>query len=159
MKSSSFKIPEIPTTEQTQIVEELLHIIQQQKDVIQKMEDEISRLKSLIKIRNIGPKYFDGIQLQTGNYKLLINKTGYCPQRFNIDIQNQDITKQVILKKKTRSGCTEKRTASCLNSEIKLTIRNNFGQSDKIICLKKGEYKISATYPDGKESEELILNN
>jgi len=45
MKSSSFTIPKIPTTEQTQFVEELLHIIQQQKDIIQKLEDEISRLK------------------------------------------------------------------------------------------------------------------
>jgi uncharacterized coiled-coil protein SlyX len=45
MKSSSFKIPEIATTEQTKFVEELLNIIQQQKDIIQKLEDEISRLK------------------------------------------------------------------------------------------------------------------
>jgi len=45
MKTSSFKIPEIPINEQTQLVEELLNIIQQQKDIIQQLEDEIARLK------------------------------------------------------------------------------------------------------------------
>jgi len=45
MKTSSFKIPQIPTCEQTQLVEELLNIIQQQKDIIQQLEDEIARLK------------------------------------------------------------------------------------------------------------------
>ncbi|OAD20979.1 hypothetical protein THIOM_003279, partial [Candidatus Thiomargarita nelsonii] len=45
MKTSSFKIPEIPICEQTPLVEELLQIIQQQKDIIQQLEDEIARLK------------------------------------------------------------------------------------------------------------------
>jgi len=55
MKTSSFKIPEIPINEQTQIVEELLYIIQQQKDIIQQLEDEISRLKKPPKNPKIRP--------------------------------------------------------------------------------------------------------
>ena len=118
--------------------------------------------KSVIRILNIGPKYFDGIKLQAGTYKLSINKKGYCPQRFNIDIQNQDVTKTVILKKKTSSSsCTAKKRTTCSGSEIKLTIKNsqNLDKPDQIICLKKGEYKFFVTYPGGKKSEELILKN
>ena len=60
MKSSSFTIPKIPATEQTQLVEELLHIIQQQKDIIQKLEDEISRLKKHPTKPKIRPSILEG---------------------------------------------------------------------------------------------------
>jgi murein DD-endopeptidase MepM/ murein hydrolase activator NlpD len=54
---------------------------------------------SRIRIMNIGPKYFPSIKLKPGNYDILVEKSGYLPNRQWIRITNQDVIITVVLEK------------------------------------------------------------
>jgi hypothetical protein len=47
MESRSLKLPEIPSTEQTPLVQRLLQIILEQQKRIEQLEEEVQRLKGV----------------------------------------------------------------------------------------------------------------
>ena len=94
MKTSSFKIPKIPINEQTQLVDELLHIIQQQQDIIQQLEDEIARLKKHPTKPQIRPSSLE-TENQTPKDKKSSAKRGKPKKKKTVDL---DIHQTEIIK-------------------------------------------------------------
>ena len=52
---------------------------------------------STIKITNIKPRYFPGMALEPGLYKLLVQRSGYQTVRQEVTIQDTDVTLDVVL--------------------------------------------------------------
>jgi len=52
---------------------------------------------SRIRIMNIGPKYFPGIELAPGTYDILVEKPGYIPSQKPVTLRAQDMTISVTL--------------------------------------------------------------
>ena len=65
-----------------------------------KLTVEVTPPGSRIRIMNIGPKYFHGIELSPGAYRIKVDKDGYITDDNWITIQNKDITIPVELRKK-----------------------------------------------------------
>jgi hypothetical protein len=64
---------------------------------------------STIKITNIKPRYFPGMALEPGLYKLLVQRSGYQTVRQEVTIQDTDVTLDVVLipKETKTEGNTE----------------------------------------------------
>ena len=56
-------------------------------------------MDSTVKIMNISPKYYKGINLQPGHYDLLVKKDGYKEYRKTINITNSNVSIDVNLQK------------------------------------------------------------
>jgi hypothetical protein len=53
---------------------------------------------SRIRIMNIKPKYKPGIELSSGDYRILVEKNGYFPHEEIITIKDSNVIKQITLK-------------------------------------------------------------
>jgi len=75
-------------------------------------------LNSTIKIMNILPKYYDGIRLTSGKYKVLVAKEGYKTYQEIISITHQDVEKNIILDKITKVDISEQNGLDILEATV-----------------------------------------
>ncbi len=78
----------------------LLPIINNVSQVKYKLTVNVVPFGSRIRIMNILPKYFSGIRLPPGRYRLRVEKPGYFTHNELVTIQKQDITISLELRKK-----------------------------------------------------------
>ena len=76
-----------------------------------------------VQITNIKPRYYDGIQLKKGHYKIKVSKDGYVTKRGEIDLKG-DLVVNIVLEQKKNSQLSidttqeEKNNGSVQNNSI-----------------------------------------
>jgi hypothetical protein len=91
-----------------------------------------------VSITNIKPRYYHGIKLKKGFYKIKVSKSGYLTQTREINLTS-DLVMNVTLKKQVNKFSL---TITTTPSDARVQIQNIKSKYYDAIKLRKGNYKI-----------------
>jgi len=77
------------------------HYIIQHEDIFYQLFINVIPKDANIEFINFEKKYHNGIQLQPGNYEVIVSKDGYHSEKIYVKIKDHDTSKEVHLNKKT----------------------------------------------------------